>query len=51
MLDQHPHSTIPEALKALAEGRVVVVSDGEERENEADLIMAASLADPRRSAS
>lgn len=35
---------IEDALAALAAGRMVVVVDDEERENEGDLIMAASLA-------
>jgi 3,4-dihydroxy 2-butanone 4-phosphate synthase/GTP cyclohydrolase II len=36
---------VERALRALSAGKIVVVSDGEERENEADLIMAAEFAD------
>jgi 3,4-dihydroxy 2-butanone 4-phosphate synthase / GTP cyclohydrolase II len=46
MINDDRYSTMPDALRAFGEGRIVVVSDGEERENEADLIMAADLADP-----
>jgi 3,4-dihydroxy 2-butanone 4-phosphate synthase/GTP cyclohydrolase II len=37
-------SSVQRALRALSAGRMIVVSDGEERENEADLIMAAQFA-------
>ncbi|HET6735216.1 3,4-dihydroxy-2-butanone-4-phosphate synthase, partial [Mycobacterium sp.] len=39
-------STIDEAVAAIASGRPVVVLDDEDRENEADLIMAAEHATP-----
>jgi 3,4-dihydroxy 2-butanone 4-phosphate synthase / GTP cyclohydrolase II len=39
-------STIPEILEDLKKGRMVVVVDDEERENEGDLVMAASFARP-----
>lgn len=38
-----PLSTIPEALKAIARGEMVVVVDDEDRENEGDLIMASQF--------
>lgn len=41
------HSTIDDAVAALAAGGAVVVLDDEDRENEADLIMAAEHATPR----
>ena len=39
-------ATIDEALRAIAEGRPVVVVDDESRENEGDLVMAADKATP-----
>ena len=41
-----PMNTIEELLAELAAGRMVVVMDDEERENEGDLLMAASCARP-----
>lgn len=38
--------TVPEALAAIARGELVIVTDDEDRENEGDLIMAASKATP-----
>ena len=43
MLTFHP---IPEIIADIAAGKVVIVADDPERENEADLIGAASLATP-----
>jgi len=39
-------NTIPELLQDLRDGRMVIVMDDENRENEGDLIMAASMARP-----
>ncbi len=39
-------NTIPEALEAIAQGQAIVVIDDEDRENEGDLIFAASKATP-----
>jgi 3,4-dihydroxy 2-butanone 4-phosphate synthase/GTP cyclohydrolase II len=39
-------NTIPELLKDIQDGRMVVVMDDEDRENEGDLIMAASKVRP-----
>ncbi|XP_048437928.1 bifunctional riboflavin biosynthesis protein RIBA 1, chloroplastic-like [Pyrus x bretschneideri] len=39
-------SSIPEAIEDIRQGKMVVVVDDEDRENEGDLIMAASLATP-----
>ncbi len=38
------YSKIPEALEALRQGKIIVVSDDEDRENEGDLICAAEFA-------
>ncbi|XWS39761.1 hypothetical protein CRYUN_Cryun18bG0082200 [Craigia yunnanensis] len=39
-------ASIPEAIKDIRQGKMVVVVDDEDRENEGDLIMAAQLATP-----
>ncbi|MEI8051029.1 MAG: bifunctional 3,4-dihydroxy-2-butanone-4-phosphate synthase/GTP cyclohydrolase II [Actinomycetes bacterium] len=41
-----PFSTIEEAVQAIAEKRIVIVVDDEDRENEGDLVMAAEAATP-----
>ena len=41
-----PVATIPEAIDAIGRGEMVVVVDDEDRENEGDLIVAASFATP-----
>ena len=41
-----PFSTIEEAIEDVRRGRMVVVCDGEDRENEGDLVMAAQFATP-----
>ncbi len=41
-----PFSTIEDALTALAKGKMIIVVDDEDRENEGDLIMAAEHATP-----
>ena len=38
--------TVEDALKAIAVGEMIVVADDDDRENEGDLIMAASKATP-----
>jgi 3,4-dihydroxy 2-butanone 4-phosphate synthase / GTP cyclohydrolase II len=40
------YSTIEEALEDIAEGKMVVVVDDEDRENEGDLVMAAQFVTP-----
>lgn len=40
------YSSIPEALKALKKGEIIIVTDDENRENEGDLICAAEFATP-----
>jgi 3,4-dihydroxy 2-butanone 4-phosphate synthase / GTP cyclohydrolase II len=41
-----PFATIEEAIEEIREGRIVVVCDDEDRENEGDLTMAAQFATP-----
>lgn len=41
-----PFDPIESAVQAIAEGKLVIVTDDEDRENEGDLIMAASKATP-----
>jgi 3,4-dihydroxy 2-butanone 4-phosphate synthase/GTP cyclohydrolase II len=41
-----PFSRVEEALEELRDGRMVVVCDAEERENEGDLLLAAQFATP-----
>lgn len=41
-----PFDTIESAVQDIAEGKLVIVTDDEDRENEGDLIMAASKATP-----
>ena len=41
-----PLSTIPEIIEEIRQGRMVILMDDENRENEGDLIMAASLVRP-----
>jgi 3,4-dihydroxy 2-butanone 4-phosphate synthase / GTP cyclohydrolase II len=42
----HEYSKIDDALQALKEGRVIIVVDDEDRENEGDFVAAADLATP-----
>ncbi len=44
--DASPFSTIEEAVEEIRRGRMVIVCDGEDRENEGDLVMAAQFATP-----
>ena len=44
-----PHS-ITEAIEAIARGEIVVVTDDDDRENEGDLVIAASLCTPDKMA-
>jgi 3,4-dihydroxy 2-butanone 4-phosphate synthase / GTP cyclohydrolase II len=43
-------STVTEAIEAFARGEIVVVTDDDDRENEGDLIVAASLCTPEKMA-
>ena len=43
-----PFDSIEDALTAIQAGEMVVVVDDDDRENEGDLIMAASKATPNR---
>jgi 3,4-dihydroxy 2-butanone 4-phosphate synthase / GTP cyclohydrolase II len=42
-----PFATVEEALEEIREGRMVVVCDDEDRENEGDLVMAAQFVSPQ----
>jgi len=44
-----PH-TVTEAIEAFARGEIVIVTDDDDRENEGDLIVAASLCTPEKMA-
>lgn len=44
--DQTPFDSVEDAIAAIAAGQLVIVADDEDRENEGDLIMAASKATP-----
>ena len=39
-----PFSTIEEAVQAIADKKIVIVVDDEDRENEGDLVMASEAA-------
>ncbi|HEX4731079.1 MAG TPA: 3,4-dihydroxy-2-butanone-4-phosphate synthase, partial [Solirubrobacterales bacterium] len=41
-----PFASIEAAIEEIRRGRMVVVCDGEDRENEGDLVMAAQFATP-----
>ena len=41
---ENVYSTIDEALEDLRNGKIIIVSDDEDRENEGDLICAAEFA-------
>lgn len=43
-MSEFKYNTIPEALKALQEGKIILVTDDPERENEGDMICAAQFA-------
>lgn len=45
-MENFQYNTINEALEALKAGKMVLVTDDEDRENEGDLIMAAELCTP-----
>ncbi len=45
-MEKFKYNTIPEAIAAVKAGQLVLVTDDEDRENEGDLIMAASLCTP-----
>lgn len=44
--EQTPFATIEEALEEIRAGRMIIVTDDEDRENEGDLVMAAQFATP-----
>src|ERR671936_2599079 len=46
MSDERPFSTVEEAIEDVRAGKMVVVCDAEDRENEGDLTLAAQFATP-----
>ncbi len=47
MMDMHtPFATVEEALEEIRQGRMIVIVDDEDRENEGDLVMAAEKVTP-----
>ena len=44
--DRHVFSTIEEAIEDLRQGRMLIILDDEERENEGDIVCAAEFATP-----
>ena len=44
MSQKYQYNTIEEALRDLREGKIILVTDDPERENEGDLICAAEFA-------
>jgi 3,4-dihydroxy 2-butanone 4-phosphate synthase/GTP cyclohydrolase II len=51
MSDNSPHLSVPEAVEQIRAGRMVIVVDDEDRENEGDLTMAADMVTPEASTS
>ena len=47
-LDSSPFATVEEAVEEIRAGRMVVVVDSPDRENEGDLVMAAETHHARR---
>ncbi|WP_375407794.1 3,4-dihydroxy-2-butanone-4-phosphate synthase [uncultured Methylobacterium sp.] len=45
-----PHTNVTAAIEAYARGEIVVVTDDDDRENEGDLVVAASLCTPEKMA-
>ncbi|ACA14960.1 3,4-dihydroxy-2-butanone 4-phosphate synthase [Methylobacterium sp. 4-46] len=45
-----PHASVVETIEAFARGEIVVVTDDDDRENEGDLVVAASLCTPEKMA-
>ena len=43
-----PFTPIPDVIKAIGEGRTVILVDDESRENEGDFIFAAELSTPEK---
>ncbi len=41
-----PFATVPEALEEFGQGRMIIVVDDEDRENEGDLTLAAEFVTP-----
>ena len=41
-----PFNTVEEAIEEIRQGRMIIVVDDEDRENEGDLVMAAEKVEP-----
>jgi 3,4-dihydroxy 2-butanone 4-phosphate synthase/GTP cyclohydrolase II len=50
MLEASMSNSVTQAIEAIKRGEIVVVTDDDDRENEGDLVMAASLATPEKMA-
>jgi 3,4-dihydroxy 2-butanone 4-phosphate synthase / GTP cyclohydrolase II len=48
MLEASMSNSVTQAIEAIKRGEIVVVTDDDDRENEGDLVMAASLATPEK---
>ncbi len=46
MSPQHPFTDVPDAIEEIRAGRMIVVVDDEDRENEGDLTLAAEKVTP-----
>ena len=50
MLEASMSQSVPLAVEAISRGEIVIVTDDDDRENEGDLVMAASLCTPEKMA-
>jgi 3,4-dihydroxy-2-butanone 4-phosphate synthase len=48
MLERPPITTVEEAVAAVRDGRLIIIVDDEDRENEGDLMVAAEWPGRRR---
>ena len=46
--NNHPFDSIPHAIQDFKEGKILIVVDDEDRENEGDFIMAAEMITPEK---
>jgi len=46
MTSKHPFASIPDAIQDIKDGKMIIVVDDEDRENEGDLLMAAHYVTP-----
>jgi 3,4-dihydroxy 2-butanone 4-phosphate synthase/GTP cyclohydrolase II len=50
MLEASMSNSVQQAVEAIKRGEIVIVTDDDDRENEGDLVMAASLCTPEKMA-